>query len=297
MWLKKHCCDWPIGRGNDVNAVELRRTSPDGKCVLKPCRKSSVLGWRRCTKTMGRTVNGNVRWSVLYGSLASEIGLAVVGSITGQGVYHSGDGMLLPSEHPLHTKSHECFTQHLETTPILEALRFTFQFGNDNEEVERVFYNILVRNPSAERGIKNEFFSCIHGETGKLLSKAGLRWHDNTTFCSHSTISRNNGRPTRLSFWPSYAAGGAGALQELVFWFERSAELRWCQPLVHWVLVSREVFNSSCLRFFGDWESGKGCFPFTISAPKNAWKTNNSRRCSGERPVQVPIQEGRAQQR
>uniref|UniRef100_A0A146L141 Endothelin-converting enzyme 1 n=1 Tax=Lygus hesperus TaxID=30085 RepID=A0A146L141_LYGHE len=65
--------------------------------------------------------------SVLYGGLGSEIGLAILNSITGQGVFHSGDGLLLPTEHPLHTKTHECFIHHVETTPILEALRFTYQ--------------------------------------------------------------------------------------------------------------------------------------------------------------------------
>ena len=69
--------------------------------------------------------------SVLYGGLGSEIGLAILNSITGQGVFHSGDGLLLPSEHPVHTKTHECFIHHPETTPILEALRFTFQVSEN----------------------------------------------------------------------------------------------------------------------------------------------------------------------
>ncbi|KAL1137607.1 hypothetical protein AAG570_009303 [Ranatra chinensis] len=66
-------------------------------------------------------------WSVLYGGIGSEIGVAVLSSITGRGLFHSGDGTLLTSDHPVCNITHECFLHHPQATPYLEATKYTFQ--------------------------------------------------------------------------------------------------------------------------------------------------------------------------
>ncbi|XP_014258686.1 endothelin-converting enzyme 1-like isoform X2 [Cimex lectularius] len=64
--------------------------------------------------------------NILYGGLGTEIGLAIILSITGRGLFHAGDGMMLPPDHPLHNRTHECFIHHPSVTPHLEAIKYTY---------------------------------------------------------------------------------------------------------------------------------------------------------------------------
>lgn len=38
-----------------------------------------------------------------------EMGLAILGSVSGRGVFHAGDGVILPPDHPAQNTSHDCF--------------------------------------------------------------------------------------------------------------------------------------------------------------------------------------------
>lgn len=66
----------------------------------------------------------NFPQSMLYGSLGMELGLAILGSVSGRGVFHAGDGVILPPDHPVHNGSHDCFLT--DTTPRTGAVKHVF---------------------------------------------------------------------------------------------------------------------------------------------------------------------------
>ncbi|CAH1396581.1 unnamed protein product [Nezara viridula] len=62
--------------------------------------------------------------SVLYGSIGMEIGLAILGSVSGRGAFHAGDGVVLPPDHPAHNSSHDCFLH--DTGPYINSVKHVF---------------------------------------------------------------------------------------------------------------------------------------------------------------------------
>ena len=52
------------------------------------------------------------------------IGLAILGSVSGRGAFHAGDGVILPPDHPAHNGSHDCFLH--DTGPYISAVKHVF---------------------------------------------------------------------------------------------------------------------------------------------------------------------------